>query len=117
MVDSVVIDRATGATTVNAGDLSEVPVYATVYAGPARVQRSGALAARDSVVGGYEFDLDAVIVQAPLSAVGVLPGDRVMVTAVGAESDPDLLALVATVRGNLAKTHATKRTLVCEAVT
>jgi hypothetical protein len=41
---------------------------------------------------------------------------RVTVTEVAANTDPDLLGLVATVQANLTKTHPTKRTLVCEVV-
>jgi hypothetical protein len=115
MVDTVAVERQDG-TTLDPVTLEEVPAWTSVYSGKARVQRSGALSPRDDVAGGYEFPVGSLIVQAPLSAVGVVEGDRVTVTAVASVSDPDLVGVVATVKGNLAKTHATKRTLVCEEV-
>ena len=115
MVDVVLVDRATG-TTLDPNTLAEVPTYSSVYVGPGRVQRGGGMAANDTVAGGSEYAVTAPIVQLPIAATGVLPGDRVTVTAVADTTDPDLLGLVATVRANLTKTHATKRTLVCEEV-
>jgi hypothetical protein len=116
MVDTVTVDRATGDTTPDPVTLEDVPVFVPVWSGKARVQRSGALSPRDDVAGGFEFPVDSLIVQAPLAAVGIVSGDRLTVTAVGVISDPDLVGKVATVKGNLSKTHATKRTLVCEEV-
>ena len=115
MVDSCRIERATG-TTIDPDTLAEVPVYETVYEGKCRVQRPGSLAPRESVAGGFEFGIDTVEVQAPLSAAGLRKYDRVTMTDVADTTDPDLLGLVATVRANLTKTHPTKRTLICEEV-
>lgn len=115
MVDSCTIRRPNG-TTLDPETLEEVPAYLDVYAGPCRVQRSGALSPGEQAPGGYEFGVDAVLSQLPLSATGILRGDVFTVTAVGDISDPDLLDVVATVQANLTKTHATKRTLVCEQV-
>lgn len=115
MVDKVLIERQDGVTP-DPVTLEDVPVWVQVYAGKARVQRSGALSSRDDVSGDVEFGIDSALVQVPLSAVGIERGDRVTVTALGAISDPDLLGLVATVQANLRKTHPTKRTLVCEEV-
>ena len=117
MVDTILVERATGAVTTDATTLAEVPVYATVRAaGPGRIQRPGALSPNESVVGGFEFGIRAALAQLPLSATGILAGDRITVTAIGPTTDPDLLGLVATVQANLTKTHPTKRTLVCEEV-
>lgn len=115
MVDEVTIDRATGATTLDPVTLAEVPVFAPVYSGPARIQRTNSLSPSDTVVGGFEFTTSAFLAQLPLSASGIRKGDRLTVTAI-ASADADLLGLVGTVRGNLTKTHPTKRTLVCEEV-
>ena len=115
MVDAVLVERQSG-TTLDPDTLAEVPAYVPVYSGPCRIQRPGALSPRESVAGGFEFDVRAVLAQLPLAAVGILAGDRVTVTAVGPLTDPDLLGLVATVQANLTKTHPTKRTLVCEEV-
>ena len=114
MVDAVLIQRATGETTIDPVTLEEVPAFEDVYAGPARIQRPGSLSPRDDVVGDFEFNIEAVLAQLPLSAAGIRYGMRLTVTAVGAISDPDLVGLVATVRANMTKTHPTKRTLVCE---
>ena len=116
MVDTVLVEHPTGATTPDPVTLEEVPVYVSVYAGKGRVQRSGQLASQEDVTGGFEFGVDSLLVQLPLAATGIARGDRVTVTGLGAISDPDLLGLVATVQANLTKTHPTKRTLVCEEV-
>ena len=117
MVDACEVSRATGATTLDPDTLEEVPVFAPVWSGRCRVQRSGALSPREqSGSAGYEFGVDSVLAQLPLDALDVRRGDRFTVTAVGSVSDPDLVGLVATVQANMAKTHATKRTLVCEEV-
>lgn len=115
MVDTGRIRRQTG-TTPDAETLEEVPTYADVWSGPCRVQRSGALSPRDSSTGGYEFGIKSLIAQLPISATGMVRGDVFEVTAVGSISDPSLVGLVATVEADLSKTHATKRTLVCEEV-
>lgn len=116
MRDTVKVERATGAVTPDPDTLEEVPVYATVHEGNARVQRSGQVAPSETVAGEVEFGIGTPLVQLPLSVTGVKRGDRVTVTAVDAKSDPDLLGLVATVMANLTKSHPTKRTLVCEEV-
>lgn len=116
MIDTLLVERATGETTMDPDSLEIVPVYAQVYSGKGRVQRPGALSPREDVAGGFEFGIRTILAQLPLSAAGITGGDRVTVTAVGAVADPDLLGLVATVRANLTKTHPTKRTLVCEEV-
>lgn len=93
-------------------------VWDEVYSGRCRVQRPGAvMVGREPVVGGVEYSVETVHVQVPLAALGVKTDDRVTITAVGATSDPENLGLVASVRTNQHKTHATKRTLVCEEVT
>jgi len=115
MVDTLTVQRQSG-TTIDADTLVEVPLVTTVHTGPGRVQRPGALSPQDQVAVGFEFSVRAILAQLPLSATGILEGDRVTVTAIGPLTDPDLLGLVATVRANLTKTHPTKRTLVCEEV-
>ena len=116
MFDTVRVERETGTTTPDPVTLEEVPVFEVVRESKARVQRSGQLSPHETVAGEVEFGVNALMVQLPLSATGVKKGDRVTVVAVDAASDPDLLGLVATVQANLTKSHATKRTLVCEEV-
>jgi len=116
MTDRVLVERATGTRSMDPDTLEMVDDYATVHEGAGRVQRSGQLSPHESVAGEVEFGVNALMVQLPLSALGIKKGHRVTVTAVDPGSDPDLLGLVATVQANLTKTHATKRTLVCEEV-
>ena len=116
MVDTVTVEHPTGVTTTDPNTLTEVPTYATVYAGPAFIERPGSLSPREDVSGGYEFDVRAVLVRLPLDAVGIVSGDRVTVTAVHLGADPDLLGMVATTQANLTETFAVWRTLVCEEV-
>ena len=116
MRDTVRVERDTGAVTRDPTTLEEVPVWATVHEGPGRVQRPGTQPS-ETVAGEIEFGVSTVLVQLPLSAAGIKRDHRVTVTAVGPQSDPDLLGLVATVKANLTKSHPTKRTLVCEEVT
>ena len=115
MVDSCTITRADGGTAMDPVTLEEVPTYAAVWSGKCRVQRSGALSPREqSGAAGFEFGIDSLLIQLPLSATGIKRGDVLTVT--DATTDPDLLDVKATVQANMAKTHATKRTLVCEEV-
>ena len=115
MVDMVLVERPDG-TTLDPDTLEEVPAFTSVVSSRGRVQRPGSLSPRESLSGGFEFGVNTVLVQLPLSVSGVLKGDRVTVTALGPTTDPDLLGMVATVRANLTKTHPTKRTLACEEV-
>lgn len=92
-------------------------VWDEVYSGRCRVQRPGAvMVGREPVVGGVEYSVETVHVQVPLTVLGVKADDRVAITAMGAISDPDSAGMVLSVRVNQHKTHATKRTLVCEEV-
>ena len=116
MTDTIRLERFTGSAP-DPVTLEMVDTYAAVYEGKGRVQRSGQLSPHESVAGEIEFGVNALMVQLPLSASGIKKGDRVTVVAVGSVSDPDMAGLVATVQANLTKTHATKRTLVCEEVT
>jgi hypothetical protein len=117
MRDTVKVERATGAFTRDPVTLEDVPVYATVHEGQARIQRPGGIQPSEEVAGEVEFGISTILAQLPLSTTGVERGDRLTVTAIGPLSDPDLLGLKATVMANLTKSHPTKRTLVCEEVT
>ena len=117
MDDTVVVERPTGKSAPDPVTLKQVPTFVAVYEGKARIQRPNSSTAQEVVAGGEEFGLSAVTAQLPFSAVGIKKGHRLRVTAVGPLTDPDLLGLVATVQANRTKTHATKRTLICEEVT
>jgi hypothetical protein len=117
MRDTCAVTRATGATAIDPVTLAEVPVTEAVWSGACRIQRSGALSPREvSGAAGYEFGIDSVLAQLPIDATGIRRGDVLEVTAVGDVTDPDVLGIKATVQANLAKSHATKRTLICEEV-
>ena len=119
MVDAVTIERqrvdgnGDPVTDLDPETLAEVPVFDAVHSGKARVQR-GISQGHEPVSGGVEFGVYRLEVQLPIAVVGVRPGDRVTVTA--ATFDPDLVGKVATVRAVPDKTHATKRSLMCEEV-
>jgi hypothetical protein len=114
MVDTCTVTYIDG-TTWDEDAGASVPNVVTVYSGKCRVQRSGAMSPREASTGtGYEVGIDAIVAQLPLSATGLKRGHTLTVNT---SQDPDLVGVKATVQSNLAKTHATKRTLVCEEAT
>ena len=123
MVDTCLIERqrvdvnGDPVRVMDPDTLAYTYVWDEVYAGKARAQRFRGQGLSDMVVGAVEFGKASLQVQVPIAVAGVRPGDRVTFTAVGAISDPALLSEVATVVDDLSKTHATKRTLICEEVT
>lgn len=122
MVDAVLIEarvldeNGEPVRVMDPETLAYVDSWETVYEGKARVQRPGTTSDHAADAGEFQYGVESVLVQLPLTAAGAKRSHRVTVTAIGPLSDPDLLGLVATVRANLTKTHPTKRTLVCEEV-
>lgn len=122
MVDTVLIDRqrldANGdpIRTMDPETLELTYVWDEVYSGPARVQRFHGQGMSDVLAGEFEFGKAFLMLQVPIAVVGPRPKDRITVTAVAAISDPALAGETATVVDDLSKTHATKRTLMCEGV-
>jgi hypothetical protein len=119
MVDTCTITRAgTGPGTINETTGAVIPPSpSTVYEGPCRVQRPGTSAAPAAESGGYAIGVGTLFVQLPISATGIKRNDVWTLTVLGPETDPDLLGVDAKVEANLTKTHATKRTLICEEAT
>jgi hypothetical protein len=113
MRDTVKVERDTGEFTRDPVTLEDTPVFATVYEGKGRWQRPDTVAA-ETVAGEVEFGINRVVVQLPMSATGVLRGDRA--TCVASAFDPDLVGAKATVLGVPNKSHATMRRLLCEEV-
>ena len=113
MVDSCTITRAgSGGSTIDENTGAVIPpAGTTVYTGACRVQRPGTSTAPRADTGGYEIGVGTIFAQLPIAATGVRRGDTFTVTAA---SDPDLVGVDARVEANMAKTHATKRTLICE---
>lgn len=122
MVDSCLITRqrldpnGEPVRTMDPDTLELTYVWDEVYAGKCRVQRFRGQGLSDVMAGEVEFGKAYLQLQVPIAVLGVRPKDRVTFTAVGAISDPALLSEVATVVDDLSKTHATKRTLMCEVV-
>lgn len=115
MVDTCTVTRQSG-TTTDSVTLAETATYGPVWSGPCRIQR-GRGQIRDVTGGGVEYGVGVIVAQLPIAAAGIRRGDRIEVTAVGGGTDPALAGLVATVQEDLSKTHATRRTLICEEVT
>lgn len=122
MVDACLIERRrvdTNGEPVRVMDpvtLEYTDVWDEVYSGRCRVQRFRGQGLSDVLAGEVEFGKAYLQLQVPLAVLGVRPKDRATVTAVHAISDPALLSEVATVMDDMSKTHATKRTLMCEVV-
>jgi hypothetical protein len=113
MLDTVKVERQTGATT-DPVTLEDVPTWETIYEGKGRWQRPDTVAA-ETVAGEVEFGVNRTTVQLPMSATGVKRGDRATCTA--STFDPDLPGTQATVLAVPNKTHAIMRRLLCEEVT
>lgn len=109
MTDTCVIKRASG-ETMDSTTLEMVPAFTTVYTGKCRVQLRDSIASTPSA-GERIHVVQRAVVQAPISATGVLVDDVVEITAAG---DPDLVGNKYRVRSQFAKTHATMRRLECE---
>ena len=113
MTDTVRLDWVTGSAP-DPVTLEMVDTYETVYEGPGRWQRPNAQAF-ESVAGEVEFGLNRVTVQLPIAVTVAARGQRA--TVVASATDPALVGAQATVQALANKTHATKRTLLCEEVT
>lgn len=113
MCDTVVVSVRDGVTQ-DPITLQDTPSWRVLYSGRGRVQRrqsqSGDANAADSQV-----SIDAVEVQLPWTSSPVPRGARVEVVEAAPESMAEV-GMVATVREDLSKTHASKRTLACEVV-
>lgn len=122
MIDSCRIDRkrldenGDPVREMDPVTLEYADVWDEVHAGKCRVQRFRGQGLADVVVGGYEFGKTSLMIQLPVSVVGIRRQDRVTVTNLDPLSDPALAGVVAAVQDDLTKTHAVKRTLMCEEV-
>lgn len=86
MVDACIVQRRTGETTN--GDTGVVtPTYATIYAGPCKVQQPSGSIARPSTVGEAEVFLARLELHVPVSVVGIASDDVVTVTASAHDAD------------------------------
>jgi hypothetical protein len=110
MVDECVIRRRAGEATDDESGVVR-PTYATVYAGPCRVQQPTATA-QEQESGQAALLLVRFELQIPMSVVGVAADDEVRMTA--SVHDPDLVGRLFTVRGLAHKTHATSRRMQVE---
>jgi len=113
ITDPTTAERAWDAATGTYGPASPV----TVYAGQCRVQR-GLGGTSDAQAGGATWGVNAVSVQLPITPESsmVRRGHVVRIVDIDPLTDADLLEMQATVRAVPSKTHAVKRTLLCEEV-
>lgn len=112
MIDACIIDRQTGETTDDYGNVT--PTYETVYEGKCRIM-SWAVVTTSPDVGQQRVDLLRFFVHVPVSARGIRVSDRVTMTS---SRDPELLEEGRNFRiENLAhKTDQTARRLPVEEI-
>lgn len=114
MTDACTIRRRTGETEGAGGVIQTT--WDNVYSGQCRVQVSGRVQPGTSAdIGEAALVLQQHEVQLPISAVGILEGDQITVTA--AVHDPDLVGRVYAVRTVLTKSEATSRRVTAVEVT
>ena len=83
-----------------------------VWAGPCSVSPAAAGDGR-TTAGGIDGLLDTHMVRLPARADGIIAGDAVTVTAIGARGDPSLLGRTFTVRSVDTRTTLVLRRLTC----
>lgn len=110
MWDRCKIERAT--TTWSETDKKSVTTWTTVHADVACSMLTPPAVARQ-VAAGEVVTPQLPIVMVPLGTLGIEPDDRVTVTAVGPNSDPDLLGVSVFVTHNRVRSHPVKRRLEC----
>jgi len=107
MIDTCLIQHKTGELT-NPTDGTTVPIYATVYQGPCRVQQAAAPWAGPATVGQAGIGLSAAEVQLPvIGSDGISKDD--LVTCTSSTNDPDLVGKRFSVQGTHHATHKTTR--------
>lgn len=104
MVDTCTIRRKTG-TTLDDFSGETTTTWDDLYTGKCRVQQRIAEAAIQDPGEDYRLQL-RMILQLPITVVGLEVGDEITITA---SRDPDLVDRVLTVRDLMHKTDATAR--------
>lgn len=110
MVDTCKIQRETGSTTDPFSGV-ETPTFATVYEGKCRLQQPGAEATAQDAGQAYVL-MQRIQLQLPISAIGLVVGDKVEMTAAG--RDPDLVGRIFLVHDLPRKTDASARRVMVE---
>lgn len=114
MCDTVRIELR-GEVSVDPVTLQDIPVsWNVLYEGKARIQRRVS-ESRTAVAGDLTVAVDAIEVQLPWTAPNIPRRAEVEVLAVSPLSSAEV-GMRLWVREDESKTHATKRTLACEAV-
>lgn len=114
MVDACVIRHRTGHVT-NPTTGVTTPTYSAVYTGACRIQQSAqGTASTPADAGEAHLMLVPLVVQVPMSVIGVAEGDEVTITA--SVHDADLVGRVFRVRHLAHKSHMTARRLGVEEV-
>lgn len=115
MVDTVLIERKSGATALDPETGERVPTWVQVYAGAARWQVSDAQDLRSTRAGDVAYVVDSFRLDLPVESSGaVAAGDRV--TALTCPHDPAREGRRLTVMQDHTKTYATARRLRCQEV-
>lgn len=107
MLDACVIERRSG-STVDPETGVIVPTFVTVYSGKCKVQQETAVT-NPSTVGEAAVFISEPRLHVPMSATGLLPNDRVTITA--SVLDPDLVGKVGRLQGPWDETFTTARRL------
>jgi hypothetical protein len=105
MVDACTIRRG-GAPVLDDFSGTSTPGWTALYAGKCRVQQGIAQADEQETGEDYQLRLRLVI-QLPLTVVGLKVSDEITITAAG--HDPDLVGRVFVIRDLFHKTHPTAR--------
>jgi hypothetical protein len=113
MTDACTIRRRTGETTDANGVVT--PTWATVYAGPCRVQQ-GHAESRDETPGEARVRLIRRELHLPITTSTNIRADDVA-TIDTSINDPDLAGRLFVIRGEAAKSEATARRLGVDEVT
>jgi Family of unknown function (DUF6093) len=113
MIDACTVQRVTGSAT---NDTTGVvtPTYSTIYTGKCRVQQVVPIA-KPANVGEAAVWLQRLVLQLPMSVVGIQSDDLVTITA--SVLDGDLVGRTFHVRELGHKTHATARRVQLEEIT
>lgn len=112
MVDACTIQHLTGSST-DTTTAVVTPTYATVYAGPCKVQGGQGDSAQE--VGEAHLAVLSLTVHVPIAVTGVVETDVVTITACA--HDTELVGRVFRINGPVHKSFATARRLPCIEVT
>lgn len=120
LVDTVTWERRTGLSSVNESTGRQTPAYAPLFTSPCKI-RIGALGsliptAKERLDAGREITTLRSVMHLPVTAPALLPEDMGTMTAVGANSDAQLLGRRFRVVAPIGQSYATARRFSVEEV-